>query len=98
MNKELQKLAALGEFVDRDTMRFVREYPHPVERVWAALVTPEQISVWWMVCETLEAREGGRYVAALADWQRHLQGPHQGIPAAQSNRLQRRNTIRVVRA
>jgi hypothetical protein len=62
MNHGLRKLAALGEFVDRDTMRFVRDYPHPVQRVWDALVTPEQMSVWWMPCEMLEAREGGRYV------------------------------------
>ena len=39
MNSALNKLE-LGQFVDRDTMRFVRDYPHPIERVWAALTVP----------------------------------------------------------
>lgn len=61
MNSALNKLE-LGQFVDRDTMRFVRDYPHPIERVWAALTVPEQVSVWWMPCSSLELRAGGTYV------------------------------------
>lgn len=29
----------LGQFVDRDTMRFVREYAHPVERAADRIIT-----------------------------------------------------------
>ena len=52
----------LGQFLDRNTMRLVREYPHPIDRVWSALTDPEQISVWWMPCSKLEACTGGKYV------------------------------------
>ena len=55
------KQVELAEFVDRDTVRFVRDYPHPVGRVWAALTQPEQIRVWWVPFTTLEMRKGGRY-------------------------------------
>jgi outer membrane protein OmpA-like peptidoglycan-associated protein len=49
----------LGGFVDRDTMRFVRDYPHPPARVWAALTDPAQLGVWLWPCESFEARLGG---------------------------------------
>ena len=52
----------LGQFLDRETMQFVRVYAHPIERVWSALIDPVQISAWWIPCSTLEPREGGRYV------------------------------------
>jgi hypothetical protein len=52
----------LRQFVDRETMQFVRVYAHPIERVWSALIDPAQISAWWIPCSTLEPREGGRYV------------------------------------
>jgi outer membrane protein OmpA-like peptidoglycan-associated protein len=61
MNEGLRKMSQPGEFVDRDTMRFVRDYPHPTERVWAALIDAKQISVWWLDCKILEPRAGGRY-------------------------------------
>lgn len=50
---------ALGGFVDRHTFRFVRRYPHPVERVWAALTDPAQLTVWLWPCTRFEARLGG---------------------------------------
>ena len=56
------KKVELGQFIDRDTMRFVREYPHPIERVWSALTDPAQMAVWWMPCSMLEMRAGGKYV------------------------------------
>lgn len=61
MSATLKKLE-LGEFIDRDTMRFVRDYPHPVTRAWAALTEPQQMRVWWVPFTTLELRAGGRYV------------------------------------
>jgi uncharacterized protein YndB with AHSA1/START domain len=51
----------LGQFVDRNTMRIVREFDHPPERVWSALSSAEQISIWWWPCTLLEAQAGGRY-------------------------------------
>ena len=49
----------LGGFVDRDTMQFIRDYPHPPALVWAALTDPAQIGVWLWPCTSFEARLGG---------------------------------------
>jgi uncharacterized protein YndB with AHSA1/START domain len=49
----------LGGFVDRETMRFVRDFPHPPARVWAAITEPEQLGVWLWPCKAFEARLGG---------------------------------------
>jgi len=51
----------LGTFDDRYTMRYIREYPHPVERVWEALVTAEHLDIWMMPANEVDAREGGRF-------------------------------------
>ena len=50
---------ALGGFVDRHTFRFVREYPHPPARVWAALTDARQLSIWLWPCKSFEPRLGG---------------------------------------
>src|SRR5262245_14861276 len=52
----------LGEFIDRNTFRVVREYPHSIERLWAALTDSEQLSVWLWHCPRLVARPGGDFV------------------------------------
>ena len=39
-------------------IRIARDFPHPVERVWRALVEPEHL-VDWLAPGTIEAREGG---------------------------------------
>jgi outer membrane protein OmpA-like peptidoglycan-associated protein len=57
----LMKQVDLAQFVDRDTIEFVREYPHPMSRVWASLTQPDLIRVWWVPFTTLETRPGGRY-------------------------------------
>jgi hypothetical protein len=49
----------LGGFVDRDTMRFVRDYPHPPSLVWSALTDPAQLGVWLWPCQSFEAKLGG---------------------------------------
>jgi uncharacterized protein YndB with AHSA1/START domain len=49
----------LGGFVDSQTMRFVRDYPHSPAKVWAALTDPEQLAVWLWPCRSFEARLGG---------------------------------------
>src|SRR4051794_29722964 len=39
-----------GELFERDgrfELRFTRELPHPVERVWRAITSPEGLSAWF---------------------------------------------------
>jgi uncharacterized protein YndB with AHSA1/START domain len=52
--------AELARFIDRETMEYVRIYPHPIERVWRAIVEPEEFGVWF-IKGRLEPRVGGRY-------------------------------------
>lgn len=52
----------LGDFVDRDTFCIVREYPHPIERLWEALTNSEQLSVWLWRCPRLEPAANGEFV------------------------------------
>jgi hypothetical protein len=49
----------LGGFIDRQTMRFVRDYPHPPALVWAALTDPAQLGVWLWPCKSFEPKLGG---------------------------------------
>jgi uncharacterized protein YndB with AHSA1/START domain len=67
MTKQDRQVAALDgvrEVMDgRHVLRFERRFRHPVERVWEALTTPEQISQWLEAQEVdLELVEGGRFV------------------------------------
>lgn len=50
----------LGEFADRYTFRYEREYPHPPERVWEAITSAEQLDAWFMPHNNVEAKAGGR--------------------------------------
>jgi uncharacterized protein YndB with AHSA1/START domain len=50
---------SLGGFVDRDTMRFERTYPHTAAEVWAALTDRAQLAVWLWPCKSFDARLGG---------------------------------------
>ena len=53
----------LGTYVEhggRPAVRFVRTYPHPVERVWRAVSDPAELAHWFPSAVTLEPREGGR--------------------------------------
>lgn len=49
----------LATFVDRYTMKHVRVYPHPVERVWEAITDTQSISAWMGFPVTVELRVGG---------------------------------------
>jgi uncharacterized protein YndB with AHSA1/START domain len=45
----------LARFIDRFTIEYVREYPHPVPRVWRAISDPAELSIWfWTADFTLE--------------------------------------------
>jgi len=56
---------SLGGFVDRETLRFVRDYGHPPPRVWEAITQPAQLTVWLWPCLEFEPRAGGRCVFDL---------------------------------
>ena len=60
--------AELARFIDRETMEYVRVYPHPIERVWRAIVEPEEFGVWF-IKGRLEPRVGGRYWFGDDDFQ-----------------------------
>lgn len=50
----------LARFIDRYTLEFVRTYPHPIERVWRAIIAPEEFGVWFIPGQ-LDPKVGGRY-------------------------------------
>jgi len=52
--------AELARFIDRFTMEYVRTYPHPIERVWRAIIEPEEFETWF-IKGRLDPRVGGRY-------------------------------------
>jgi uncharacterized protein YndB with AHSA1/START domain len=52
-----------GTYVEHDgrpAVRFVRHYPHPAERVWAAVSEPAGLRQWFPSRVELEPRAGGR--------------------------------------
>lgn len=48
------------EYDGRPAVRFVRTYPHPIERVWAAVTEPDQLRQWFPSKVELEPRVGGQ--------------------------------------
>jgi uncharacterized protein YndB with AHSA1/START domain len=51
-----------GTYVEvdgRPAVRFVRSYPHPIERIWRAVTTPEGLARWFPSKVELELRAGG---------------------------------------
>lgn len=50
----------LATFTDRYTMRYVRTYPHPVDRVWEAITDDEQVTRWMGFPVRFDLRVGGR--------------------------------------
>jgi len=58
-----------GTYVEHDgrpAVRFTRRYPHPAERVWAAVSEPAGLRHWFPSRVELEPRVGGR-IAFRAD-------------------------------
>jgi uncharacterized protein YndB with AHSA1/START domain len=52
----------LGTYIEyngRPAVRFIRNYPHPVERVWAAISDPERLGQWFPSQVQIEPRVGG---------------------------------------
>ena len=52
--------ADLASFDDRYTLRYVRVLPAPIERVWRAVTTAEELNVWLYPICRIEAKLGGR--------------------------------------
>lgn len=44
---------------DRPTVRVARDYPHPIEKVWRAVTTPEHLEQWFPSPVELDLRPGG---------------------------------------
>ena len=53
--------AELARFVDRYTVEYLRTFPHPIERVWKAIVDPAEIGQWFVPPTRWDLREGGSY-------------------------------------
>ncbi len=53
------ELATFARDGDGERVHLRRHFPHPLERVWAALTDPEQIKVWLMDLDILELEVGG---------------------------------------
>ena len=43
----------------RPTVRIERHYPHPIEKVWRAVTTPEHLDEWFPSPVEVELRPGG---------------------------------------
>src|SRR4051794_33876794 len=44
----------------RPTVRVTREYPHPIEKVWRAVTTPEHLAQWFPSPVEIDLRAGGQ--------------------------------------
>jgi uncharacterized protein YndB with AHSA1/START domain len=52
----------LGSYLEHDgrpAVRFERTFPHPVERVWAAITEPGELAGWFPSAVEMEPRRGG---------------------------------------
>jgi len=61
--RQLEAMKDLGTYLEYDgrpAVRFVRTYPHPAERVWAAISEPGQLAQWFPSEVQIEPRDGGR--------------------------------------
>ena len=51
----------LAHFIDRYTVEYLRTFPHPIERVWKAIVDPAEIGRWFVPPTKWDLRTGGAY-------------------------------------
>jgi uncharacterized protein YndB with AHSA1/START domain len=50
----------LASFDDRYTLRYVRVYRAPIERVWRAVTTSDELNIWLYPVSRVEPKLGGR--------------------------------------
>jgi uncharacterized protein YndB with AHSA1/START domain len=51
-----------GTYIEQDgrpAVRFQRTYPHPIERVWAAVTEPDELAHWFPSRVQIDPRPGG---------------------------------------
>ena len=65
----------LASFDSRYTMRFVRVFPQPIERVWEAVTRAEQLDVWLMPVTEIDLVEPRPQLLHLAAYGLHVDGP-----------------------
>jgi uncharacterized protein YndB with AHSA1/START domain len=58
-------MSELGERLDADTLRLVRQLEVPQERVWQAITTPDGIAAWLGEPVLIEASPDGRFEVEL---------------------------------
>ena len=51
----------LARFIDRWTIEFVRNLPHPPERVWTAVTDPAELGVWFYGPAEIDLHVGGAW-------------------------------------
>ncbi|MGH3693962.1 MAG: SRPBCC domain-containing protein [Pseudonocardiaceae bacterium] len=60
-----------GTYLEHDgrpAVRFQRTYPHPIERVWAAVTEPDELSHWFPCAVQIEPRRATRLVVISPSW------------------------------
>ena len=66
----------------RPTVRIERHYPHPIEKVWRAVTTPEHLDEWFPSPVEVELRPGGAMHFGGGTSQRLRHGRGRRRPAA----------------
>lgn len=59
--KNIPDESALGRFLDRYTMEYVRTYAHPIDRVWRAITDPAELAQWFLTPTVWDLQTGGAY-------------------------------------
>ena len=82
---------------ERPTVRVERRYPHPIEKVWRAVTTPEHLGQWFPSPVDIDLRPGGpmRFRAFEDDpaAHRHDRGGRRSAPARRSRGARDRLTF-----
>ena len=72
--------SGLGEMFRAPGVRFERQLPGPIEKVWAHLTQPQELPGWYGAGSTIEPREGGQ---GAAERRPHPRRRHPVAPAAE---------------
>ncbi len=54
----------------RPTVRVERRYPHPIDKVWRAVTTPEHLGQWFPSPVEIDLRPGGSMRFGGFSWRR----------------------------
>ena len=84
---EAVEIAALAEFKDPHTARFVRFYPVEAAKVWRAVTDSDELNVWLYPVSKVEPRKGG---ACMFTWG----SPEDQTAAGLVSRFEPMNSVR----